>query len=68
MVVGSERFGYKFDGEKCIDYFLGIFIGNEVYGVWYGVYLYYEEGFLFCVMLFGFFIWKNYDYGIFIYC
>lgn len=67
-VAGSERFGYKLDGEKCTDYSPGTSTGNEVHGAWHGVHLHYEEGLPFCAMLSGFLIWKNYDYGIFTYC
>lgn len=67
-VAGSERFGYKLDGEKCTDYPLGISTGNEVHGAWHGVHLHYVEGLPGCAMLYGFLIWKNYDYGIFTYC
>lgn len=65
-MVGSEWFGFKISGEKCLDG-LGIFVGNEVYGVWYGMYLFYEIEIKGCFMFFGYMIWRNFDYGIFFY-
>lgn len=66
-VAGSERFGFKLDGETCTD-FGGISTGNEVHGCWHGVHLHYVECLPVCSMLSGFLIWKSYDYGIFTYC
>lgn len=64
-VAGSERFGYKLDGEKCTDDSSGISVGNQVHGAWHGIHLHYEEGLPECSMLSGYTIWRNYDYGIF---
>lgn len=64
-VAGSERFGFKLDGEKCTDNSPGISVGNEVHGAWHGIHLHYVEGLPGCSLLYGYKIWRNYDYGIF---
>ena len=67
-VAGSERFGYKLDGEKCTDTHLGNSTGNEVHGAWHGIHLHYVECLPGCSRVSGFLIWKAYDYGFFSYC
>ncbi|XP_048575327.1 fibrocystin-L-like isoform X2 [Nematostella vectensis] len=69
-VAGSERLGFRTDGEPCTreespdvqDWY-----GNVVHGAWHGIHIGYEEGCDDCSKLSGFCTWGHFDYGIFTY-
>ncbi|KAK3740701.1 hypothetical protein QZH41_019065 [Actinostola sp. cb2023] len=65
-VAGSDRFGFKLDGESCTDG-QSRWHGNEVHGAWHGIHLPYKEGLSDCSKISDFLTWENVDYGIFIY-
>lgn len=69
-VAGSERFGFKIDGVKCLtqnEPRNSATEGNEVHGAWHGIHLAYREGISDCTMIRGFKVWKNLDYGVYSY-
>ena len=67
-VAGSERFGFKIDGEKCIDDDVTCqSVGNVVHGAWHGIHLHYVEGISPCTLICDFLTYGNLDYGIFTY-
>ncbi|KAF0024292.1 hypothetical protein F2P81_023094 [Scophthalmus maximus] len=66
VVAGYERVAYRVDGEPCAGYLNDNekWIHNEAHGGLYGVYLN-RDGLPGCSLIQGFFVWRNFDYGIY---
>lgn len=66
VVVGLERFGFYIRGYSCF-FFEVFWFDNVVYLSFYGFYFYQESGFDNCIGIFGFLVFKNFDYGVMLY-
>lgn len=67
-IGGSERIGFRIDGEECTDVNTpNSWTGNVVHGSWQGIHIRYFQGIPQCTKISGFLTWKNYFYGIFVY-
>ncbi|XP_030002867.1 PKHD1 like 1, tandem duplicate 2 [Sphaeramia orbicularis] len=67
IVAGYERVGYRIDGEPCPGSINNNekWLHNEAHGGLHGVYLN-KDGLPGCTHIREFFIWRNFDYGIYL--
>ncbi|TKS89105.1 Fibrocystin-L Polycystic kidney and hepatic disease 1-like protein 1 [Collichthys lucidus] len=67
IVAGYERVAYRIDGEPCPGFVNQNeqWIQNEAHGGLYGIFLN-KDGLPGCSLIQGFFIWRNFDYGIYL--
>ena len=64
--AGSERAGYRVDGVKCSTAADGAWRGNTAHSVLIGVVSLPEDGLTGCSAVVGFYVWRAWDYGVYI--
>ncbi|XP_072562121.1 PKHD1 like 1, tandem duplicate 1 [Paramormyrops kingsleyae] len=67
IVAGYERVAYRINGEPCpgTPNAVETWQQNEAHGGLYGVYMN-KDGLPFCSLIQNFFVWRSFDYGIYV--